>query len=86
METGQEGWRGSLRVAVVYIAGIVVGGLGAGIAEQTQLIGSSPGTYALLTAHLGTFLNYFMYDMNHSSPYTLGRICFQIPILICHFL
>ena len=63
METGQEGCLGSLRVAVVYITGIVVGGLGAGIADQEQLVGSSPGTYALLTAHLGTFLNYFMDDM-----------------------
>ena len=50
---GQPGWTGSLRVACVYIAGIIVGGLGAGITEQSGLIGSSPGTYALIMAHLG---------------------------------
>ena len=56
METGQEGYLGSLRVAVVYITGIVIGGLGSGIAEQAPFFGSSPGTYALLAAHLGIFL------------------------------
>ena len=50
---GQPGWTGSLRVACVYIAGIIVGGLGAGIVEESKFIGSSPGTYSLIMAHLG---------------------------------
>ena len=54
LETGQ-GKFGTLRVAGIYIIGIVVGGLGAGVIEQEKLLGSSPGTYALLTAHLGIF-------------------------------
>ena len=60
METGQEGYLGSLHVAVVYIAGIVIGGLASGIAEQSVLIGSSPATYALLGAHLGMYIYLWM--------------------------
>ena len=51
---GQPGWKGCLRVAGLFMAGIFVGGLGAGIAEHDKyLVGSSPGTYALIMAHLG---------------------------------
>ena len=51
---GQPGWKGSLRVAGLFMAGIFVGGLGAGIAESDKyLVGSSPGTYALIMAHIG---------------------------------
>ena len=54
MEMGQPGWKGCLRVAGLFMAGIFVGGLGAGIAEHDKyLVGSSPGTYALIMAHLG---------------------------------
>ena len=50
----QPGWKGSLRVAGLFMAGIFVGGLGAGVAEHDKyLVGSSPGTYALIMAHLG---------------------------------
>merc|ERR1712008_106139 len=53
LEMGQPGWKGSLRVAGLFMAGIIVGGLGAGVAEQDKyLVGSSPGTYALIMAHL----------------------------------
>ena len=55
---GQPGWKGSLRVAGLFMAGIIVGGLGAGVAEQDKyLVGSSPGTYALIMAHLGMICN-----------------------------
>ena len=51
---GQPGWKGSFRVAGLFMAGIFVGGLGAGIAESKKyLVGSSPGTYALIMAHIG---------------------------------
>ena len=51
---GQPGWKGCLRVAGLFMAGIFVGGLGAGIAEHDKyLVGSSPATYALIMAHLG---------------------------------
>jgi len=53
LEMGQPGWKGMLRVAGLFMAGIVVGGLGAGVAEHDKyLVGSSPGTYALIMAHL----------------------------------
>ena len=56
LEMGQPGRKGSLRVAGLFMAGIFVGGLGAGIAESEKyLVGSSPGTYALIMAHLGTY-------------------------------
>ena len=54
LEMAQPGWKGSLRVAGLFMAGIFVGGLGAGVAEYNKyLVGSSPGTYALIMAHLG---------------------------------
>ena len=53
----QPGWKGTLRVAGLFMAGIIVGGLGAGVAEHDKyLVGSSPGTYALIMAHLGKYL------------------------------
>jgi len=57
LEMGQPGRKGSLRVAGLFMAGIFVGGLGAGIAESEKyLVGSSPGTYALIMAHLATIV------------------------------
>ena len=54
---GQPGKKGSLRVAGLFMAGIFVGGLGAGVAEYDKyLVGSSPGTYALIMAHLGKYV------------------------------
>ena len=54
LEMGQPGWKGSLRVGSLFMAGIFVGALGAGISERSKyLVGSSPGTYALIMAHLG---------------------------------
>jgi len=53
LEMAQPGWKGTLRVAGLFMAGIIVGGLGAGVAEHDKyLVGSSPGTYALIMAHL----------------------------------
>jgi len=55
LEMGQPGWKGSLRVGSLFMAGIFVGALGAGISERSKyLVGSSPGTYALIMAHLAT--------------------------------
>ena len=57
LEMSQPGWMGSLRVAGLYVAGIIVGGLGAGVSEQSSfLVGSSPGTYALIMAYIGMYL------------------------------
>ena len=50
----QPGWLGSLRVAGLFMSGVVVGSLGSGIMEQKFAVGSSAGTYALIMAHLGT--------------------------------
>ena len=53
----QPGLKGTLRVASLFMVGIIVGGLGAGVAEHDKyLVGSSPGTYALIMAHLGKYL------------------------------
>ena len=68
LEMGQPGWKGSLRVAGLFMAGIIVGGLGAGVAEQDKyLVGSSPGTYALIMAHLGMICNqnYQIHDISY---------------------
>ena len=51
----QPGWLGSLRVAGLFMSGVVVGSLGSGIMEQKFAVGSSAGTYALIMAHFGTF-------------------------------
>ena len=54
---GQPGWIGSLRVAGLYMSGVVLGCLGASICEPTKyLIGASAGVYALIFAHLGNIL------------------------------
>ena len=50
----QPGWLGSLRVAGLFMSGVVVGSLGSGIMEQKFAVGSSAGTYALIMAHFGT--------------------------------
>ena len=49
----QPGWIGKLRVAGLYMSGVIVGALGSGISEQKFAVGSSAGTYALIMAHLG---------------------------------
>ena len=54
----QPGLKGTLRVAGLFMVGIIVGGLGASVAEHDKyLIGSTPGTYALIMAHLGMMLS-----------------------------
>ena len=54
LEMSQPGWRGTLRVVVLYMAGVVMGSLAASIIKPTQyLLGASPGVYALISAHLG---------------------------------
>ena len=53
----QPGWIGSLRVAALYMAGVFLGSLGATCFEPTKyLLGASAGVYALILAHLGTYL------------------------------
>jgi membrane associated rhomboid family serine protease len=50
----QPGWLGSLRVAALYMAGVILGCLGATCVEPTKyLLGASAGVYALILAHLG---------------------------------
>lgn len=56
----QPGWLGSLRVAALYMAGVILGCLGATCVEPTKyLLGASAGVYALILAHLGN-LNYIV--------------------------
>ena len=51
----QPGWLGSLRVAALYMAGVILGCLGATCVAPTKyLLGASAGVYALILAHLGS--------------------------------
>ena len=51
----QPGWLGSLRVAALYMAGVILGCLGATCVEPSKyLLGASAGVYALILAHLGS--------------------------------
>ena len=51
----QMGWKGSVRVAALYFAGVVMGCLGSSIYNPEQyLVGASAGVYALIFAHLGS--------------------------------
>jgi rhomboid-related protein 1/2/3 len=55
----QPGWLGSLRIAGLYMAGVILGALGASVVQpEKYMVGASAGVYALITAHLGnhTFL------------------------------
>lgn len=51
---------GSLRVAVIYFAGVFAGSLGTSVVDsEVYLVGASGGVYALLAAHLANItLNY----------------------------
>ena len=46
---------GSVRVAAIYLAGVLAGSLGTSVCDitrQVYLVGASGGVYALLTAHI----------------------------------
>ena len=56
IEISQPGWTGSLRVAGLYMAGVVLGSVGASCIQPDMfLVGASAGVYALIAAHLGKF-------------------------------
>lgn len=55
LEMEQEGWLGSLRIAAVYLSGVIAGSLGTSITDPlTYVAGASGGVYALIAAHLAT--------------------------------
>merc|ERR1711963_1045752 len=57
LEMSQPGLTGSLRVAGLYMAGVLLGSVASSIIEPTQyLVGASAGVYALVTAHLATLV------------------------------
>lgn len=51
---------GSIRVAIIYFAGVFAGSLGTSVVDsEVYLVGASGGVYALLAAHLANItLNY----------------------------
>ena len=54
LEMNEAGWLGSLRVAAVYMAGVVIGSLGSSVIQPDHfLCGASAGVYALVISHLG---------------------------------
>ena len=53
---GQPGWSGSLRVAGLYMSGVLLGSVGAScIQPKMFLVGASAGVYSLIAAHLGKY-------------------------------
>ena len=64
----QPGWLGSLRVAALYMAGVILGCLGATCVEPSKyLLGASAGVYALILAHLGnlnSIIHTIFYQIN----------------------
>jgi len=63
LEMSQPGWMGCLRVGCLYMAGVVLGSLAAGIfTAKSFLVGASAGVYALIAAHLGKF-----FSLGHTS-------------------
>jgi len=53
----QPGWVGSLRVMVVYLAGVAAASLGTSITDPDNYIaGASGGVYSLISAHLATLM------------------------------
>ena len=55
LEMEQEGWLGSLKVLIVYLAGVLAGSLGTSLSDpDTYIAGASGGVYALIAAHLAT--------------------------------
>ena len=54
LEMSQMGWQGSLRVAGLYFAGVIIGCLGSTVySRKLYLVGASGAIYALIFAHLG---------------------------------
>ena len=54
---GQPGWLGTLRITILYLAGVFLGSLGAAITNpKTYLVGASAGGYTLIIAHLATLI------------------------------
>eukprot|EP00095_Tigriopus_kingsejongensis_P010040 snap_masked-scaffold231_size243715-processed-gene-1.20 protein:Tk10040 transcript:snap_masked-scaffold231_size243715-processed-gene-1.20-mRNA-1 annotation:"rhomboid-related protein 3" len=57
LEMSQLGWIGGMRVACLYISGVLLGSLGASVFQpDNYLLGASAGVYALIAAHLATLL------------------------------
>ena len=58
----QSGWIGSLRVAAIYLVGVLLGGLGSSCVDPKKyLVGASAGVYALVFGHLGTIYTFLFY-------------------------
>ena len=57
LEMSQPGYRGTLKVVIVYIAGVVFGSVGGSLPSPTSyLAGASAGVYALIAAHVSTLI------------------------------
>lgn len=57
LEMSQSGWTGSIRVMLVYLAGVVAASLGTSITDPKNYIaGASGGVYSLIAAHLATVM------------------------------
>ena len=64
LEMEQSGWIGSLRIAAVYMSGVISGSLGQSLTQpRIYIAGASGGVYALIAAHLATIILNWNDDM-----------------------
>ena len=57
LEMEQVGWKGSFKVALVYMSGVIAGSLGQSLTEPgIYIAGASGGVYSLIAAHLSTLV------------------------------
>ena len=56
-KSGAAGYRGTLKVVIVYLAGVIFGSVGGSLPSPTSyLAGASAGVYALIAAHVSTLI------------------------------
>lgn len=57
LEMSQPGYHGTVKVVIVYLAGVVFGSVGGSLPSPTSyLAGASAGVYALIAAHVSTLI------------------------------
>ena len=78
LEMEQEGWMGSVRVAIVYMAGVIAGSLGQSMTEPgIYIAGASGGVYALIAAHLATLV----LNWNEDNTIQTAKKVIQFPLV-----
>ena len=69
LEMEQSGWKGSFKVALVYMSGVISGSIGQSLTEPgIYVAGCSGGVYALIAAHLSTLVLNWKEDNDIQTP------------------